>query len=128
VMNRINVAAFQARIALYRKDYDAAIAFATEVINSNVKPLVSGPEFEGIWTDIFTNEVLFRVRYENSTTVGALWTTTGGTIYFAPSDKLTNTYSANDVRLGAYIGYDSNGDRYLNKYFQSSRGGRAVDL
>ncbi|HSU28252.1 MAG TPA: RagB/SusD family nutrient uptake outer membrane protein [Chitinophagaceae bacterium] len=127
VMNRVNIAAYQARIALHKGDYNGAIAFATEVINSNVKPLVSGANFSGIWTDANFNESLFRVRYLTLTNLGGLWTTTGNLVYISPSDKLVATYSASDVRKAAYIGTLS-GKPVVNKHFTSSRGGRIVDL
>jgi hypothetical protein len=128
VMNRINIAAYQARIALYKRDYDAAIGFATEVITSGIKPLVSGPQYDAIWTDDTDNEVLFRIRYETSTGIGSLWTTTGGNIYISPSSKLENSYVANDQRLAAFIGTNASGGKYVNKFFSSSRGGRVVDM
>jgi hypothetical protein len=129
VMNRINIAAYQARIALYKRDYDAAIGFASEVINSGIKPLVSGSQFQAIWTDDTDNEVLFRIRYETSTAIGGLWTTTGDNVYIAPSDKLVNSYITNDIRLNTYIGQTINGaKRCVGKYYSSSRGGRVVDM
>lgn len=128
-INKINLAAFQARIALYKGDYDNAITYATEVISSGVKPLVSGANFAGIWTDANFNETLYRVRYQTSTALGGLFTTTGGVIYIAPSDKLTATYDpATDIRYSSYIATTSGGDRYVNKYYTSSRGGRIVDM
>jgi hypothetical protein len=129
VLNRVNVAAYQARIALYKKDYDAAANYATEVISTSVRPLVSGTQFAAIWTDDdVSSEVLFRIRFATSTSVGGIWTTTGGSIYVAPSDKLTGKYTSDDVRATAYIGEDASGNRYVNKFFSSSRGGRVVDL
>jgi hypothetical protein len=128
VMNRINIAAYQARIALYKRDYDAAIGFASEVINSGVKPLVSGPQYDAIWTDDTDNEVLFRIRFETSSIIGSLWATPGGTIYISPSSKLENSYSANDQRLAAFIGTNANGGKYVNKFFSSTRGGGVVDM
>ncbi len=127
VMNKVNIAAYQARIALYKKDYANAITYSTEVINSQVKPLVTGADFNGIWTDANAFETLFRVRYTNSTALGALWTTTGGQIYIAPSDKLVAIYSPDDIRKTAFIG-SSGGNNYVKKFFTSSRGGRVVDL
>lgn len=127
VMNRVNIAAYQARIALYKRDYDAAITYSTEVINSNVKPLVSGSAFTGIWTDDNVNETLFRIRFATSTVIGGLWTTTGGAIYIAPSDKLVASYSATDIRKVAYIG-NTGGNNFVNKFYSSSRGGRVVDM
>lgn len=128
VMNPINIAAYQARIALYRRDYDAAITYSSEVINSGEKPLVSGADFQGIWTDDNEYETLFRIKFLTSSAIGALWTTTGGDIYVAPSDKLVQSYDPADVRATAYIGTTGAGDHYVNKFYESSRGGRVVDL
>ncbi|MEO6671582.1 MAG: RagB/SusD family nutrient uptake outer membrane protein [Ferruginibacter sp.] len=128
VMNSINIAAYQARIALYRRDYDAAIIYSSEVINSGVKPLVSGSDFQDIWTDENENETLFRIKFLTSAAIGSLWTTTGGQVYVAPSDKLTATYDVADIRKDTYIGVNPAGNRYVNKFFQSARGGRVVDI
>lgn len=131
VMNRVNIAGYQARIALYKGDYNAAITYSTEVINANLRPLASGSDFTGIWTDATlppNNETLFRVRYATSSAIGGLWTTTGGQIYVAPSDKLVASYSVDDIRKGAYIGTLSPGNNYVNKFYTSSRGGRVVDI
>ncbi len=128
VLNRINIAAYQARIALYRGDYEAAISFSSEVINSGVKPLVSGLDYAGIWTDQNTNESLFRIRYLQSAGIGGLWNGPGGAVLIAPSDKLYNSYSVNDIRQGTFIGTNGSGNKYVNKHFLSSRGARIVDL
>ena len=71
---------------------------------------------------------MFRIRYSNSSAIGGLWTTTGGQIYIAPSDKLVASYDANDIRLTTFIGTLSSGDNYVNKFLASSRGGRVVDM
>ncbi len=132
VMNKVNVAAYQARIALYKGDYANAITYATEVITSNVKPLVSGSAFGQIWTDVDANstngiaETLFRIRFSNSSALGGIWTTTGNLNYLQPSDKIVSEYDADDIRLPAYIG--GTDEKYVNKYYISSRGGRVVDM
>jgi len=128
VLNKVNIAAFQARIALYKGDYQAAITYATEVISSNVKPLVSGTDFSSIWTDESFNESLFRVRFLNNPAIGAQWTTLAGSIYIAPSDKLVQSFSADDIRKNAYIGTNGAGNNYINKFYGSPRGGRMVDI
>jgi hypothetical protein len=197
VMNKVNVAAYQARVALYKKDYDNAVTYATEVISSGIKPLATGAQFAAIWTDDVDDEVLFRVRYATSTAIGGLWTTTGGNVYIAPSDKLfgsfldatftgrisndtlfvtnvnngslqvgqsiiggtilpsisnptlitridtvpgryilnrrqtlplTSLSAFRDNRLPAYIGINASGNKYVNKFYSSSRGGRVVDM
>jgi starch-binding outer membrane protein, SusD/RagB family len=127
VMNKVNIAAYQARIALYKKDYAAAITFSTEVIVSAVKPLATGAAFTGIWSDASTAETLFRIRYATATALGALWTTTGGQYYINGSDKLLATYGVGDIRKAAYFG-TAGADNFVNKYFASSRGGRVVDM
>lgn len=124
--NTVNIAALQARVALYKGDYNAAVTFATDVITANRKPLVSGAAFTGIWVDLNQNEVLFRT-VTTGTALGGLYTTTGGNIYVAPSDKLIATYGTGDIRRNAYIGGTA-GAYYLNKYYTSSRGGRVVDV
>jgi starch-binding outer membrane protein, SusD/RagB family len=127
VMNKVNIAAYQARIALYKKDYAAAITFSTEVINSAVKPLSTGANFANIWNDGSNSETLFRIRYATSTALGGLWTTTGGQYYITGSDKLLATYAAADIRKAIYF-TAAGADNYVNKYFASSRGGRVVDM
>lgn len=126
--NKVSVDAYRARYALYKGDWANAVTYATNVINANNKPLVSGTAFSGIWTDANTNELLLRIPYGTSTSVGGLWTTTGGLIYIAPSDKLVSSYTTADTRLAAYIGTNSSGNKYVNKFYSSSRGGRAVDM
>jgi len=128
VMNNVNVAAYQARVALYKKDYDNAITYSTEVINSGVRPLSPSGLFPSIWTDDSFDEVLFRIRYATSSAIGGLWTTTGDQVYIAPSDKLTNAYSASDIRKSTFIGATSGGKPCVKKFYSSSRGGRVVDV
>ncbi len=128
VFNQLNITAYQARIALWEGDYDAAINYSTEVINSGILSLASGSDYEAIWTDDSYSESLFRIRFGPSTALGGLWTSSGNSAQIAPSDKLTNSYDANDIRLGAFIGNNSLGHRYVKKHSLSSRGSRAVDL
>ncbi|HAI83794.1 MAG TPA: hypothetical protein DCL43_09005 [Chitinophagaceae bacterium] len=134
VLNQINVKGLQARVALYKGEWQRAADLANEVINSNVRPLQTGTNFTNIWNDQnTTGEVLYRIRYNTSTAAGAMWTGTDGTLQFQPSNKLLDTYGTNDVRLTAYIGTGSaangvaTGQRFVNKFFISARGGRVVD-
>ncbi len=129
VLNKVSIDAYRARIALYKGDYQAAITFSSNVITSAVRPLATGSTFADIWTDANTSsEVLFRTRLLTSSALGALFTTTSSLVYIAPSDKLVNSYSADDIRLTSYIGGSAANGYYVNKYFQSSRGGRVVDI
>jgi len=127
VLNPISITAIQARVALYKGEWQKASDYATTVISSGAKTLATGVGFTNIWTDGNTNELLFRSRFENSAALGANWTNTNGNVIFSPSDKLTNAYATTDVRLNAFIGTTS-GKRYLKKFYSSSRGGGIVDL
>jgi starch-binding outer membrane protein, SusD/RagB family len=126
-LNQVSITAIQARVALHKGEWQKAADYATSVITSGVKTLAAGSAFTGIWTDANTNEILFRSRLENSAALGGQWTSTNGSIIFSPSDKLTATYTAADVRLNAYIGTNS-GSRFVKKFSSSSRGGSIVDV
>ncbi|MGZ8516290.1 MAG: RagB/SusD family nutrient uptake outer membrane protein [Chitinophagaceae bacterium] len=126
-LNQLSVTAYQARVALYKKEWQRASDLATTVISSGIKPLVGATTYSGIWNDLNTNEILFRSRLENSALLGSNWTQTNGSILFSPSDKLTASYSASDVRSSAFIGTNARG-RFVKKFSQSSRGGSIVDL
>jgi starch-binding outer membrane protein, SusD/RagB family len=127
-LNPVSVTAIQARVALYKGEWQKAADFATAVISSGVKTLASGSAFTGIWTDANTNEILFRSRFENSAALGGQWTSTNGNVIFSPSDKLTASYSSSDIRSTTYIGVSGSGKRYVKKFSSSSRGGSIVDL
>jgi hypothetical protein len=126
-LNQVTVTAIQARVALYKGEWQKASDYATSVITSGVKSLASGTAFSGIWTDQNTNEVLFRSRLENSSALGGQWTSTNGNVIFSPSDKLTTSYTSSDIRSTSYIGTAS-GKRYVKKFSLSSRGGSIVDV
>lgn len=127
VMNKVNIAAYQARISLYKGDYPSAITYSTEVISAAAKPLVSGASYAGIWTDANTNELLFRIRYAEDGAIGALWTTTSNLIYIAPSDKLVSMFTSTDVRKNAFIGVNG-ANNFVNKFYTSGKGARVVDI
>jgi starch-binding outer membrane protein, SusD/RagB family len=126
-INAITVDAIAARVALYKGDWNTAETLAGNVIASNVRPLATGANFNGIWTDAVTNaEVLLRLR-RGGQSLGANYTTSGGAVYMSPSDKLNNIYAATDIRKAAYIGTLSS-KRVVNKYFTSAAGARINDI
>jgi hypothetical protein len=134
VLNQISVKGFQARVALYKREWQRAADLANEVITSNVRPLQTGTNFLNIWNDQNrVGETLVRLHFNTSTAAGAIWTGTDGTLQFQPSNKLFNTFAANDIRTTAYFGVGSaangiaTGQRFINKFFISARGGRVVD-
>lgn len=131
VMNQVNINAYRAKVALYKGDFTNAITYSTAVINSTVKPLAANAtDFGGIWTDANVFETLFRIRYATGTNVGGLWTTTGNLVYIGPADKLMATFATTDIRRAAYFASfpTTPVKPYVNKFFNSSKGGRVVDM
>lgn len=101
------ISAIQARVALYEKDWQNAIKYATEVINS--RSLASQSDFPKIWTDESTSEVIWELAREgNDPRLGAaFYREVGGIVLYAPSFKLINEFNtANDIRFASYIQYD----------------------
>jgi starch-binding outer membrane protein, SusD/RagB family len=136
-INRTNIAAFRARIALYRGDYRAAVDYANTAIAQSNRPLANTQTLlNNMWNrqDDRTRECLFTVRYEFSAAIGGLWGTSTGDIYIAPSTKLVASLNANvgDFRRNAYL--NATGNPYVFKYRGSSRGSasnpdnRVVDM
>jgi starch-binding outer membrane protein, SusD/RagB family len=120
--NGYAVSGLQARIALYMKDWASAITFSTEYINA--LPLATKANFPGIWTDANSSELAFKLKRTTSssgpiavtssgglttTRMGSLFRGTStatavGTVTWAPSDKLWNSYDkVNDIRFSSYF-------------------------
>jgi starch-binding outer membrane protein, SusD/RagB family len=110
--NSVTVAALQARVALYMKDWANAVTYSTEYINAVA--LSPRTQFTGIWTDANNNEVSFKLRRTTSFNpygrIGSLFRNTSssatnlGTVSWTASDKLWNSYDmVNDIRFSAYF-------------------------
>lgn len=112
VMNRVNINAYRAKIALYKGDFTGAVNYANYVIGllpTINKDLVTGLAYVSIWsqnTYPVLPEVLFRIRNATGTGLANLWTVNANTVYIAPSDKLTALYGPtnDDIRKGTFIG------------------------
>jgi len=108
-ITRLGVAAMQARVALYEKNWADAITYSTEVINA--VPLATQAQFPGLWTDANDSEVIWKLK-RVGTTDGRIgdfyYRQTGGIVLYAPSFKLINEFALlpNDLRYAAYIKYD----------------------
>ena len=114
-ITRLAVSAIQARAALYEKNWDNAIAYATEVING--LPLVSRANFPDMWHEEADGEVIWklkRVDSDEETPLGNLYTQAsfldnpaGSRVYYAASYELTNLFDqVNDIRFSSYIVID----------------------
>jgi len=109
ISNRLIVAAIQARVALYEKNWADAVTYSSEVIAG--APLAAKAQFPGIWTDANDNEVIWKLKRVGTTDsrVGDFFfRQSGGLVLYAPALKLINTFDqVNDIRYPAYIKFDA---------------------
>lgn len=124
------IAAYQARVALYKKDWDNAITFATECINTCGKSLATPAEFSLLWSDDNEAELLLKLR-RTSIQVGQLWQDVNGDVFFEPSDKLKAMFNrTTDTRFNSYflINPSAQDTALIRKFYSSSRGPKIVDV
>ncbi len=103
--------ALQARLALYGKQWQKAIDYASQVIAA--KPLASRSDFPMIWKDVSNSEVLWKLaRVTGDSEYGSLFFRQSGAIaLYVPSFKLLQTFEgeeAEDIRFESYIDYQPN--------------------
>jgi hypothetical protein len=117
-ITRLGIAAIQARLALYEKNWTDAVTYSSEVIAA--APLASKAQFPGIWTDESDNEVIWKLKRVGTTDsrVGDFFfRQTGGIVLYAPALKLINTFDKeNDLRYPAYIRFDASRTGTKSKY------------
>lgn len=107
-VTKATVAALQARVALYLKEWANAEAFATEYINQ--LPLATTATFPSIWIDASLEEVSFYLQANTNSRLGNIWKPINPTATSFPqvtwfaSTELWNMYDkVNDVRFNAYF-------------------------
>lgn len=111
------VAAIQARVALYEKNWPDAITYSTEAIEA--VPLATREEFPGIWTDENNSEVIWELkRVVGDSRIGDFFFRQSGEIVlYAPAFELIYTFDpANDIRYAAYIKYDPDRGQGKSEY------------
>ncbi len=124
-VTRAAVTALQAQVALYEKDWDAAIAASSEVITAF--PLATRAQFLLVWKDQSNAEVIWKLkRNAGEARIGdTYFDRAQSKIVYGPSKELRDTYDAvNDVRYEAYVLNLGSGRFALNKY----RGGDAANV
>jgi len=126
-LSKAAIAAYQARVALLKKDWSAANTFASEAITLSGKSLATGSTFNAYWSDANESESI--LKYRNQTSPTLLWRDSNGDVFFEPSIQLKNLFDrTNDIRFSTYfttIGSDSS---VVFKYKGSSSGATINDL
>ncbi|MBQ8501452.1 MAG: RagB/SusD family nutrient uptake outer membrane protein [Bacteroides sp.] len=115
--NEYTVHALRARVALYMKDYDAAIKYSTKVIDSGQYILSSASTaytssqsyYQYMWTSDNSTEIIWKIGY-TSTNYGS----PTGSIFFnynyvsfkpdyVPAQWVLDLYAANDLRYSIFF-------------------------
>lgn len=126
-LSKAAIAAYQARVALLKRDWTAAINFATDAISLSGKSLATGSTFTSYWSDANESESI--LKYRNQTAPKLLWRDTNGDVFFEPSDKLKAQYDrTNDIRFATYFTSDGADTSLVDKYKGSSFGATINDL
>lgn len=116
--NEYVVHSLRARVALYMKDYDAAIKYSTKVIDSGYYALSSASSiytagqsyYQYMWSHDLATEIIWMVGYTTTSYGGAL-----GQVFFnydfssfkpdyVPAQWVLNLYESSDMRYGAFFG------------------------
>src|SRR5699024_7503462 len=95
-ITKIGISAIQARLALYRNNWQKAVDFSTEVIAE--KPLASPADFLSIWDDESDAEVIWKLaRVTGDSPYGSLFfRQSGGIALYVPSFKLLNEFEGTE--------------------------------
>lgn len=116
--NEYVVYSLRSRIALYMKDYDAAIKYASKVIDSGYYSLSSAANiytggqsyYQYMWSHDLATEIIWMVGYTTTSYGGSL-----GQVFFnydyssfkpdyVPAKWVLDLYESNDLRYGAFFG------------------------
>lgn len=105
--NRIGCKAIRARMALYRKQFSQAQAFAQELIDEI--PLAARGSYAGIWTDANLNERIFYfAKQVGDGTFSGIWSNVGPGInnnnWYEMGRGLFEKYANNDIRRFVFTG------------------------
>ncbi len=120
------IAAYQARAALLKRDYDKAISYATEAITLSGKTL-NRNTFLAYWGDYNESETIF--KYRNGTAPQLDWRDSNGDVFFEPSDKLKSQFNRiTDIRFTTYFGSAGADTSIVVKYPGSALGPQTNDL
>lgn len=126
-ISKAAIAAYQARVALLKRDWASAVTFSTAAITLSGKSLATGATFVDYWQDGNESETIW--KYRNQTAPQLLWRDTNGDVFFEPSDKLKSQYDRdNDIRFPTYFSSNGNDTSIVYKYPGSAAGPILNDL
>ena len=115
--NKDAVRAMLSRLFLYKKDYDNAIKYSTELIST--MQLNGINNYAELWADNDDTELIFALqKIPGDAAIGAIYTSKTGEIMFHPSYELINEVSTvpTDVRNGVIYQEDGSGELVVAKY------------
>ncbi len=115
--NKDAVAALLARLYLYKKDYDNAIAYSSLLIEKYELNTLS--TYAQLWTDDDLTEVIFAYeKVPGDSRIGTTYTATTGEISFHPSYSIINAAMENENDLRNQVIYTTNeaGEYIVGKY------------
>lgn len=114
-LNKAAIAAYQARIALLKREWSKAITLADQAITLSGKTISPQSTYANIWRDVSNNEVL--LKFDNNFGISTLWRTTAGTVDYEPSMKLKNQFNRTaDIRFATFFGSSGNDTSIVVKY------------
>lgn len=120
------IAAYQARAALLKKNWDGAITYASSAITLSGKTL-SRADYTAYFADANESETI--LKYRNGQTPQTFWRDTNGDVFFEPADKLKKLFNRiTDIRFTTFFGSGGGDTSIVIKYPGSSRGPQINDL
>jgi hypothetical protein len=125
-LSKAAIAAYQARVALLKKDYTSTITYATDAINLSGKSLATGATYVSYWSEGNESETIW--KYRNNTAPQLLWRDSNGDVFFEPADKLKNQFDrANDIRYSTFFGSSGSDTSIVKKYPGSATYGPQIN-
>ena len=126
-LSKAAIVAYQARVALLKREWAKAITLADQAITLSGKSVSPRADYANIWKDLTNNEVI--LKFNNNYGIASLWRTTAGTVDFEPSIKLKSQYSrTTDIRFPTFFSSAGNDTSIVNKYPGNASGPAINDL
>lgn len=134
-VNSYAIQALQARMALQTQDYTTALSKAEEVINSGVFELASGEDYQNMWINDESLELIlvpFADKTSGGQSTGPAWYTTNqeNTSDYIPTTDVILAYENGDIRFDSFFTlYQivANGSNYYAYAFTKFPGNPALN-